>query len=308
MSLDADAQRVVEAIYDAGFRQPFRELGLERARELINGRPVPPAPEARATRDLGVARPDGTEIPVRLYEADATTDRRVVVWVHGGGFILGDLSTGDAMCRSVAAETGRVVLNVDYRLAPEHPYPAGLDDVLAVIRWVGTDGGRHGLDGSQLVVAGESAGAHLLAAAALILRDEAVCPALQILICPSTQFSTDWPSMSVNADGPLARRDDVEWFWSQYIPDDATRTDWRAAPACAPLDHYKVPALIITADHDPLVDDGRAYAQRLIAAGVGVDYREYTGVMHGFVRFTGAIEKADAARSVVMEAIRALGR
>ena len=308
MSLDPDAAAVVEAIYAAGFERPFRELGLEEARRLIAARPVPPAPSARATRDFEIARGDGGSVPVRLYGADAGPGRPVVVWSHGGGFILGDLTSGDATCRSLAAKAECAVLNVDYRLAPEHPYPAAFDDVLAVLRWIGTDGERHELDRSRIVVAGESAGAHLSAAASVVLRDEDVRPVLQVLICASTQFTTGWPSMADHADGPLARRDDVEWFWSQYIADDETRKDWRAAPALAPLDHYKVPALIITADHDPLVDDGRAYAQRLREAGVEVDYREYTGVMHGFFRFLGAISKADAAESVVVEAIRTRAR
>jgi acetyl esterase/lipase len=303
VTLDPDAATVVQAIYAAGFHRPFRDLGVQASRRLIKARPVPPAPSVRATRDVEVPRGHAS-VSVRIYGASATSVRPVVVWVHGGGFILGDLSSGDATCRSLAAKADCAVVNVDYRLAPEHPYPAAFEDVLAVVRWIGTDGERYGLDKRRIILAGESAGAHLSAATSVVLRDEAVAPVLQVLICPSTQFSTDWPSMAAHADGPLARRDDVEWFWSQYIADEQARTDPLAAPALAPLDHYTVPALIITADHDPLVDDGRAYAQRLKEAGVEVDYREYSGVMHGFFRFVGQIGKADAAESLVVQAIR----
>jgi acetyl esterase len=303
VTLDPDAATVVQAIYAAGFHRPFRDLGVEESRRLIKGRPAPPAPLVRATRDLEVPR-DHASVSVRIYGTGATFGRPVVVWVHGGGFILGDLSSGDATCRSLSAKADCAVLNVNYRLAPEHPYPAAFDDVVAVVRWIGTDGERYGLDKKRIILAGESAGAHLSAAACVALRDEDVAPVLQVLICPSTQFSTDWPSMTANADGPLARRDDVEWFWTQYIVDEQARMDPRAAPALAPLDHYTVPALIITADHDPLVDDGRAYAQRLQEAGVEVDYREYSGVMHGFFRFVGRIGKADAAESLVVKAIQ----
>lgn len=305
-ALDPDAAAIVQASHDAGFDRPFRQIGLEEARRLIKARPVPDAPSDGATRDFEIPREDGTGIPVRLY-GEGRVGRPVLVWVHGGGFILGDLSSGDATCRSLAAKADCAVVNVDYRLAPEHPYPAALEDVLDVVRWIGSDGERHGLDASRIVVAGESAGAHLSAAVSAILRDEAVRPVLQVVICPSTQFSTDWPSMTANADGPIARRDDVVWFWDQYIPDDESRSDWRAAPGCAPHDRLTVPALVITAELDPLVDDGHAYARRLAEAGVRVDYREYTGVMHGFFRFVGAIGKADEAEAVVVEAIRACG-
>jgi acetyl esterase len=304
-ALDPDAAAVVQAMYDAGFDRPFHEIGLEEARRLLNARPIPPAP-ASDTRDFEIPRGDGTGIPVRLY-GEGSAGQPLLVWIHGGGFIFGDLGSGDATCRSLASKAGCLVLNIDYRLAPEHPYPAALDDVLDVLRWVGSDGERHGLDAARIVVAGESAGAHLSAAVSAILRDEAVCPVLQVVICPSTQFSTDWSSMTANADGPVARRDDVEWFWDQYIADDESRRDWRAAPGLAPLDRFTVPALVVTAELDPLVDDGRAYARRLAEAGVPVDYREYTGVMHGFFRFVGAIGKADEAEAVVVDAIRACG-
>jgi acetyl esterase len=300
-ALDPEAAAVVQAMYDAGFDRPFREIGLEESRRLLKARPIPPAP-AYDTRDFEIPREDGTGIPVRLY-GKGSPGQPLLVWIHGGGFIFGDLSSGDATCRSLASKAGCPVLNIDYRLAPEHPYPAALDDVLDVLRWVGSDGEQYGLDATRIVVAGESAGAHLSACVSTILRDETVCPVLQVLICPSTVFSTEWQSMSEHADGPVARRDDAAWFWSQFISEE-DRKDWRAAPGLAPLEQYRVPALVITADHDPLVDDGRAYARRLEEAGVRADYHEYTGVMHGFFRFVGVIAKADEAEAVVVDAIR----
>jgi acetyl esterase len=204
--------------------------------------------------------------------------------------------------------TGCLVVNVDYRLAPEHRFPAAYDDAFSVVRWLSANAAEVRGDPARMVVGGESSGANLAAAVAVAARDASIDLALQVLVYPVTDHGAELESMSTYADGPVMLADDVTWAWENYVPDESMRSDWRVAPANAPSHVGLAPAFIVNAGMDPIRDDGRAYAARLREAGVAVEHREYAGVMHGFFGMAGAIAKATAAAEDVAAAIvRAVG-
>jgi acetyl esterase len=231
-------------------------------------------------------------VPVRLFEplqpAGCT-----LIYLHGGGWTVGDVETHDPLCRRVANATGARVVSVDYRLAPEHPFPAALDDAEDVLRW------RHDQDpGRPLGVAGDSAGASLAAGLAIRARDARIPLAAQLLLYPATDPAMTSPSMSENGEGYFLTRADMAWFYRQYLPAGA------ASAAEADLAHADVagvaPAVVATAEFDPLRDEGAAYAVRLKNAGVPTRYVPGPGLIHGFAAFLGAVDAADAATGTVL--------
>jgi acetyl esterase/lipase len=305
--LDPDAQVVVDAMHAVGFGKGLRKLGVDGARRLLAGRPVRPGLEVATVRELTLPGPNGGT-RLRMYRTASDGPVPTLIWLHGGGWVMGGLDTSDGVCRRLADKTGCLIVNVDYRLAPEHHFPAAFDDALSVVRWLSANAADVGGDPTRLMVGGESAGANLAAAVAVAARDACLDLALQILVYPVTEYGVQRPSLGTYADGPVMRADDVSWSWEQYVPDSPTRFDWRATPANAPSHVGVAPAFIVTAGLDPLRDDGRAYAACLRDAGVAVDYREYAGVMHGFFAMAGAIAKATAATEDVAAAVeRAVG-
>jgi acetyl esterase len=228
----------------------------------------------------------------------------VLLYLHGGGFTIGNLETHDSLCRQLARRSGAAVLALDYRLAPEHRFPAAVDDSFAALRWLAADGAASlGLDGTRLAVGGDSAGGTLSAVCAIQARDAGLPLRLQVLITPGTAAQADTPSHRTYASGYLLEAEGIEWFFAHYI-DRSQRSDWRFAPLHAdPLDRV-APACMLLAECDPLVDEGVAYADRLRAAGVALDFELARGVTHDFIKLGRALPEAIAAQQFVADSIR----
>ena len=257
------------------------------------------------TRPRGVTSEDRTVngIPIRVYTpTGAATARPLIVYFHGGGFVVGDLRGGDWICGTVAKDLGAIVVSVDYRLAPKHPFPAGVDDCVAALGWAAAHAGELGADEARLGVMGESAGGNLAAVVALMARD-AGGPVIrhQALLYPVTgAFGSE--SRRVNADAFILTAADMAKFGELYAGDDE---DWRVSPLKAASLAGLPPALIEVAAHDPLHDDGVQYAAALRAAGVEVRLLDYPAMPHGFLNFPRFARDAKAALAAVVEAQRA---
>ena len=260
--------------------------------------------EMASVADRAVRGPAG-DIPVRVYVPTSEPGPRPgLVYFHGGGWVIGDLETHDGTVRSLAAASGVTVVSVDYRLAPEHPFPAAVDDSLAVVRWVAEHGAEIDVDPTRLAVGGDSAGGNLAAVAAVQLRD-AVDLRLQLLVYPVTDCSMDRPSIDENGEGYFLTKDTMAWFWDQYMG-GGDRHDARCSPIDAPDDALRgvAPALVITAEYDPLRDEGEAYGARLEAAGVAVTVSRYDSMIHGFFSLGDLVPEGKAAVDEAAEALR----
>jgi acetyl esterase len=225
----------------------------------------------------------------------------VLVYFHGGGWVIGDLDSHDVVCRQLAQAAGCAVVSVDYRMAPEHKFPAAVEDAYAATEFVARNGASFGVDGHRLAVGGDSAGGNLAAVVCLMVRDalradhEAVRPSLQLLIYPATDMTMTLPSIGEFADGYFLTRDTMRWFIDHYLPSRDAARDWRASPLFAASLADVPPAYVITAGFDPLRDEGIAYAQKLRAAGVTVDHIDYGGMIHGFISMGGVISTTQRA-------------
>jgi acetyl esterase len=300
VQLDPQARAVLERVAGANL-PPYSQIGATGARLLYResrGVLSAPPPEVAALQNLRAGGPAG-EIPVRLYRprGSGAADRLpALVYFHGGGWTIGDLDTHDVVCRELANLARCAVVSVDYRLAPEHRFPAAVEDALAATRWVVREAEALGLDPRRVAVGGDSAGGTLAAVVALVFRD-AGAPrlAMQVLIYPATDMAADTASHLRFAEGHLLTRDAILWFRSNYLRGPEDETDWRASPLKARDLSGVAPAYIVTAGFDPLVDEGRAYADRLQAAGVPVTYECFEGMIHGFVTMGGAIAAAHHA-------------
>jgi acetyl esterase len=248
---------------------------------------------------------DGGDIAVRCYTPAGTGPFPVHVYFHGGGWVIGDIETHDGVCRSLANAAACVVVSADYRLAPEHKFPVAVDDAFAATRWVAARAATLGVDGDRMAVGGDSAGGNLAAAVALLSRDRGGPPlALQVLVYPVTQHAFDTPSYQEHADGYLLTRSAMRWFWNHYLRRPEDGEEPLASPLLARSLHGLPPALVITAEHDPLRDEGEAYAARLREAGVPVTVTRYPGMIHGFLRMLNMVDKARAARDEIAAALR----
>jgi acetyl esterase len=263
----------------------------------------PRAPLARV-EEITLPGAGGATLPARLY-APSRDALPVLLYLHGGGFTIGNLETHDSLCRQVALRSGAAVVALEYRLAPEHRFPTAVDDAWAALRALARfdTGARLGLDTGRLAVGGDSAGGTLAAVCALSARDAGLALALQVLITPGTIAHADTPSHKRFAHGYLLEKAAIQWFFDQYI-DVADRTDWRFAPALA-VDHEGVaPACIVLAECDPLVDEGVAYGDILRAAGVAVDLELYRGVTHDFIKLGRMLPEAALAQQAIADALR----
>lgn len=258
--------------------------------------------------------PAAVKVPTRQGEVGARTytppgtapagNRSVILYFHGGGFVFGDLDLSDWVCGSVASGTGAVVVSVDYRLAPESPYPAGPQDAYDATEWVVRNADELGVRGDRLAVAGDSAGGTLAAVVSLMARDAGGPEILQqTLIYPSTDLTLGSPSLAERADGPILTLADIEAYYAAYLAGADPREPY-ASPLFADDLSGLPPALIITAEHDPVRDDGRRYAEALRAAGVPVRHTEYVGMPHGIVSFPGLCRAAPQVMSEVCAELR----
>ncbi|CAM3998768.1 alpha/beta hydrolase [Nocardiopsis gilva] len=267
-------------------------------------------PDVALVRDLSAPGPAGS-IPLRHYRPDPDRVAPGVVYFHGGGFVLGDLDSHDHVCRIIAARTGAVVVSVDYRLAPEHPFPAAPDDAFAATRWVAENAAQLGIDPERLAVAGDSAGGCLAAAVSLLARDEGgPAIAYQALVYPVVDHDggssgRQYPSRVENGDGYFLTSVEMEWFGEQYIAAPADRHDVRASPIRAASLEGLPPALVLTADFDPLRDEGEEYARALASAGVPTTTVRINDGIHGILGFGQFLSAARRAETALVSALRA---
>jgi acetyl esterase len=263
----------------------------------------PRAPLARV-EEITLPGADGVALPARLYAPSAQV-LPALLYLHGGGFTIGNLETHDSLCRQLALRSGAAVIALDYRLAPEHRFPVAVDDCRAALTALSRPetGARLGLDTTRLAVGGDSAGGTLAAVCALFARDAGLRLALQVLITPGTIAHADTPSHATFARGFLLERPAVEWFFDQYIA-VADRSDWRFAPALAPDHEGVAPACLVIAECDALVDEGLAYGDLLRAAGVAVDLEFHRGVTHDFIKMGRVLPEAAQAQQAIADALR----
>jgi acetyl esterase len=309
MALDPQVQAVLDLVATAG-RPAYHTLSPKDARQLfLETRPAstPTPPEIGSVKNVVAETPQGA-IPLRVYRpagVPATTPLPAYVYFHGGGWVIGDLETHDVLCRQLTAASGASVISVDYRLAPEHKFPAAADDAWAATRWVVAHAGELGLDGRRLAVGGDSAGGNLAAVVALMARDAGgPAIALQVLIYPVTDVMSETRSYADFADGYLLTRDSMRWFTAHYLKSKDDARDWRVSPLRAPSLAGLPPALIVTAGFDPLRDEGEIYAGRLRDAGDTVDYVCYGGMIHGFMGMGKLIDTAGRAISHIGGSLR----
>ena len=292
MPLDPQARFVLEQLAAQG-GPPLHEMtpadaraAFERLRSPAPGEPIEHIEHRR------VPGLDGEAIRVRLY-VPAAAERLgpALVYFHGGGWVIGSLDTHDHLCRALANRSGARVVSVDYRLAPEHPWPAAPEDGYAVVRHLAERGAEFGIHGSRLAVGGDSAGGNLAAVVSLMARDRSG-PALrhQVLLYPVVDHDFDRPSYRENGDGYFLTRDGMRWFWDQYVADPARRNEGYASPLRAEKLEGLPSATVLTAEYDPLRDEGEAYAERLRIAGVATTATRHDGQIHGFVSLLDVFE------------------
>jgi acetyl esterase len=308
--LDAQIAAVL-TMHDLVGPPPIERGDPARARLLMarGFAPFGDPPRAMAAlRDLTVADGPRGHIPVRLYRPRSARSRGpAVIYFHGGGGTIGSVDVYDAACRLIADDTGMVVISVDYRLAPEHPFPAGFEDALAAYRWVRDQAAALDVDPERLAVAGDSMGGNFAAVLCQYVRDhDQPMPALQVLLYPGLDCTLSSPSQQTFARGYFLTAAMIRWFIDHYLADQDHRWDVRASPLFAARVSGLPPAVIITAGHDPLRDDGRLYAERLERAGVTVRYRCEAGLIHGYLTLTGVIAEARRAVARMNADVRAL--
>ena len=310
--LDPDAAAVYKAFQEAG-RPPYETVGHVTARELyLAGRVVsnPEPPELESAKPLSILAPHGA-IPGRIYTPKQLrktgSGAPCLVFFHGGGWVIGDLDSHDVVCRKLAHEGELIVISVDYRLAPEHKFPAAADDAIAATKWVAANATMLGFDPAQISVGGDSAGGNLAAVVALAVRDDDG-PKLagQVLICPPTDLAMTHPSHREPETSILLTHSGTKWFSNHYLNGAADIEHWKASPARAETLAGLPPSYVLTAGADPLRDEGAEYAARLKQAGVPMTYRHFPGQFHGFFTMGKLLPQANIALSEIAGWLRAL--
>lgn len=299
MPIDNDVKNILLLLEQSGVRD-FSELSVAEARNLAL-LPPPATPTFVAdVRDRLIPGPMA-DIPIRIYQPSNDGVHGALVYFHGGGWVIGNIESHDEICRRLCQRAMVCVISVDYRLAPEHRYPAAVEDCASTVVWVAEHAHELRIDATRIGVGGDSAGGNLAAAVALMLRDQGGPPLrLQLLIYPVTDAVFETGSYRENAEGFLLSRRAMQWFWDHYVPDPADRTLSYAAPLRAPDLEGLPPALIQTAEFDPLRDEGEAFAAALRSAGVDVRATRYEGLIHGYFGLEDAV---GAARTAVQEAV-----
>jgi acetyl esterase len=304
--LHPQARALLDLIARSGM-PPTHELPPEEARRFYRERRLftqPDPPPLAEVRDLAADGPAGP-IPLRLYRPAADPTLPVLVYYHGGGWVIGDLDTHDVLCRQLALQAGCAVVAVDYRMGPEHRFPAAVDDCVAATRWVRAHAAGLGVDPSRLAVGGDSAGGNLAAVVAIAARDAGDLPiAFQLLIYPATDQRRIAPSHTTNAQGYLLTADSMRYYHDHYIDDPRHDLDWRASPLLAADLSRLPPALVLVAGYDPLRDEGIEYAQRLVEAGSRASLVSFERMIHGFVPMGRVLDEANEAVAICADALR----
>jgi acetyl esterase len=312
VTLDPDASAVFKAFQEAG-RPPYETVTPAEARELyLKGRLVtnPEPPELKSVRSLAIPAPHGSiaarmYTPLKLREAKGLAP--CLVFFHGGGWVIGDLDSHDVVCRKLADEAQLFVVAVDYRLAPEHKFPAAVEDAITATKWIASNARQFGLDAARLSVGGDSAGGNLAAVVAIAARDGNGPPISgQVLIYPAIDFAMSHGSHSEPETSILLTHSVIRWFRDHYLTGAADVHDWRASPARASSLIGLPPAYVLTAGADPLRDEGDEYAERLKQAGVAVTYRHFPGQFHGFFTMGKLLQQANVAVTEIGAWLRAL--
>jgi acetyl esterase len=310
VTLDRQCQVVLAAAYATPGGTVFEARDPDEARRRYSASTAaftPELPELEEVAERAIPGPRGP-VALRLYRPRAEAGGGalpVLLFFHGGGWVFGDLDTHDGVCRWLAHEAHCLVASVDYRLAPEHKFPAGLEDCMAALAWIADNGGEVGGDPSRLAVGGDSAGGNLAAAVAQLARDRGRPPLVfQLLIYPATDFTADNESLKANGEGYLLSKAAIDWTKSRYLSAAHEERDPRASPALAEELAGLPPALVMTAEYDPLRDEGRAYAEAMAAAGIEVRHLDYAGMIHGFVRMGAIVDRAGEAIRDAAEALR----
>lgn len=311
--LDPGAKAVLDMVVKAQEQgaKPMEQMTPAEARDMYEnqrGALSPEPPEVASVEDFAIPGPRG-EIPVRLYRplgSEAGTALPVILYYHGGGWVIGGLNTHDVVCRGMANGSGCAVLSVDYRMAPEYPFPACGEDCYAALEWVAASGAGRKLDATRIGVSGDSAGGNLSAVMTLMTRAQnGPRIAWQGLIYPATDMRGGYPSREKFGEGYLLTAAAMNYFESLYLQGEGPRTDWRASPIVVEDLSGLPPATIVTAGFDPLCDEGQAYADRLRDAGVPVTYKCFEGQIHGFFTMGRVIPEAEAGIALLAEGARA---
>ncbi|MFZ4584955.1 MAG: alpha/beta hydrolase [Acidimicrobiia bacterium] len=297
----------VVALMDGFLAQMPRaaDVGVDVAREHLERLAADGAPymdPIHESYDIEIPRAGGS-VTARVLRPSAARNLPVLVWFHGGGFCTGSHRTHDGVLRPVANQVGCVVVIPDYRLAPEHPYPAAFDDCVATLEWVAAHGDELGGDASRIAIGGDSAGGNLAAGLALEARDRNVPVCAQVLVYPSVDDDPTRPSLAENAQGYMLETSDIADYLDWYVPDLPDRADWRVFPMKAESLAGTPPALVLTAEFDPLRDEGEAYGHRLQHEGVPTVVVRYDGLVHGFF---GMWMLIDAARQSLVDTVEFL--
>ena len=312
VTLDPDAAAIFQAFQDAG-RPAYETLPPSEAREYYRAaRPIvnPDPPALESSKPLSISAPHGA-IPARIYTPKALRKNNglapCLVFFHGGGWVIGDLDTHDVVCQKLAHEGELIVISVDYRLAPEHKFPAAADDAITATKWVADNARQFGIDAAHLLVGGDSAGGNLAAVVALAARDgDGLKLAGQVLVYPATDFAMKHPSHSEPETSILLTHSVIKWFCNHYLNSAADIENWKASPARAKTLAGLPPAYVLTAGADPLRDEGAEYAARLKEAGVPVTYRHFPGQFHGFFTMGKLLQQANVAVTEIAGWMKAL--
>lgn len=310
MPLDPQAKAFLEQFPQAPtFPKEGESLDEIRAQTTrLEGEPEP----VSKVEDRLIPGPEaGVEIPIRIYwpheSAGTDSDKAALVFFHGGGWVLGNLDAYDHLCHALANTGDCVVVSVDYRLAPEHRFPAAAEDCYAATAWTAQHAGELGIDPQRIAVAGDSAGGNLAAVVSLMDRDSgSLVVAYQVLIYPITDRNFDLPSYHDNGDGYFLTTERMQWFWARYLSDQSDASNPYAAPLQAGEMEGLPPAYVMTAEFDPLLSEGELYADQLKADGVPVVLERYDGMIHGFIRRIDLFDRATVAIERIGGLIRGL--
>ena len=305
MPLDPQVEKVLKQTEALGLPAYQDLTPIEARKQMLSlAPPVDPLLSVKRVEGRNIPGPGG-DIPIRLYYPSGDAPFPVMVYFHGGGWVIGDLDTHHAFCHALAKTGNCLVVSVDYRLAPEHRYPAAVEDAYAATRWVAENAEAIQADPDRFAVCGDSAGGHLAAVVSMMARDrKGPRIDLQILIYPITDCNFDTPSYIENKEGYNLTRDLMIWFWHHFLNNESEADDPYVSPLRAQNLSGLPRALILTAGYDPLRDEGETYAKKLQEAGVKVTLSQYPGMIHAFIRMTAQLDKANEALDEVAGTLR----